>query len=77
MLSVLHVSRDFGLEAAPKPWAEMAGGRGRRSRVSLGAGERCHLEGCLFSGFPGDAGHGRGCRAGGVREAEQTHSVYP
>lgn len=77
MLSVLYMSRDLGLEAASKPGAEMAGGWERRSRVSLGAGERCHLEDCLFGGFPGDAGYGSGCQESRVREAEQTHSVYP
>lgn len=77
MLSVLDMSRDLGLEAAPKPWAEMTGGWERRSWVSLGAGERCHLEDCLFSSFPRDMGYDSGCQEGRVQEAEQTHSVYP
>lgn len=73
----MYTSRDLGLEAAPEPWAEMSGGGGRPGPVSLGAGERCRLEVCLFSGFPGDVGQDSGWQDGTEQELSKPTVFIP
>lgn len=74
---MLYTSRDLGLEAAPKPWAEMSGGRERPGRVPLGAGERYHSEVCLFSGFPRDVGQDSGWQDGREQELSKPTVFIP